>query len=753
MRSFIKKPPRLNPATLTLLAVLVTGAAYIFDFPFLQLMELKTIDLRFGYRGSIPKSEQVVIAAIDEKSLSREGKWVWPRATFARLIDRLSDAGARAVVFDVGFLEPDRRDVTTAVKKIRNQARRMLPESKPFEEYLLQIEKDSDNDRLLAEAIARSKAKVVLGYFFQMSKTESLHLAEHQIDHNERNIKTSAFQIAHFESSDRAQAPIPQAGAPQANIDALAQVAGHAGFFNMVPDRDGVVRWIPTTIQFRDNLYAPLSLMSLSAYHDTQLSIKVANFGVVHAQVGDIEIPVDSHGRMFINYRGPAKTFPHYSITDLLAETVPSERLKDKIVLIGATSVGIYDMRVTPFGSTFPGVEIHANTIDTILNQDFIERPSWAALFDLLAIIILAILLGAILSRGGAMIGAAASLTLVISHIGLCHYLFVAHGWVLNMVHPLTVMLLTYISITAFKYLKEARQKRFIREAFSTYVAPEVVKDLMDAPEKLVLGGEDREITAFFSDIVSFTSISEKLTPAQLVELLNELLTEMTDIIMAHEGTVDKFIGDAIVAIFGAPNKLENHAHSACLVGLDMQQRLKELRFKWRTQGLPELEMRIGLCSGSAVIGNMGSKNKMNYTMMGDTVNTASRLEGVNKIYGTELIISERTYREAIEKEPLIVRELDRIVAVGKAVPVTIYELVGRESHVPRPTLRTIQFYARALAAYRQRQWQEAMQLLEDALKIMPADGPCQTLLNRCRKYSTQPPPKDWNTAHVLTSK
>jgi len=286
--------------------------------------------------------------------------------------------------------------------------------------------------------------------------------------------------------------------------------------------------------------------------------LNVTDLGVDGVHIGSLRIPTDEFGRILINYRGQQQTFPHIPITDILGNAVPKEAIQDKIVIVGATAVGIYDLRVTPFGSVFPGLEIHANIVDSLLRTDYLYQPVWVAIFDIMAIIFSGAFLGFILARAGVITGAVAGAGLFVGYIVLCQMMFALNGWVLNLVYPLSVILAVYIAITGYRYMVETRQKKFVKDAFSTYLAPSVVKDLLDAPERLVLGGEERVITAFFSDVQGFTSISEKLTPRELVELLNEFLTEMTDIILKHEGTVDKFEGDAIIAFFGAPNELEN---------------------------------------------------------------------------------------------------------------------------------------------------------------------------------------------------
>jgi len=519
----------------------------------------------------------------------------------------------------------------------------------------------------------------------------------------------------------------------------------------MEADRDGVVRRVPAVFKYKETLYAPLAVIAAGAFLDSPPSLQVADYGIESLQVDRTSIPVDELGRIMINYRGGAKTYPHISVTDIIHGDVAETDLKNKIVIVGATAVGIYDLRVTPFSSVFPGVEIHANIIDNILSRNFLYQPSWAAVFDIIGIVAVGFILGFILPRTGVFTGILASLLVFAGYIFVAQLFFTQKGFILNLVYPLAVVMVVYVSITAYKYLVETRQKRFIKDAFSTYLAPSVVKQLIDSPEKLVLGGEKRVITAFFSDVQGFTSISEKLSPEKLVEILNEFLTEMTDIILKHEGTVDKFEGDAIIAFFGAPNDLENHAATACSASIDMQNRLVRLREKWKAEGNPELMMRIGLCSGPAVVGNMGSKNRMDYTMMGDTVNTAARLEGVNKVYGTYTLVSETTYRAA--GQGFIFREIDKINVVGKKEPISVYQLLGIAGDSDARMRQVCDLYARGLQAYQSQEWAQAIGFFNALLKIAPEDGPSLSLLGRCQTLRDNPPGKDWNGTFVIKHK
>ena len=754
MLSFLKKIVKVNPIVISTITVLIGTFAYLNEIPFLEFMELKTVDLRFISRGTISPGPEVVLAVADEKSIDKEGKWMWPRSKFAKLVTKLSDAGVKVIAFDVGFHAPDDKGIVKTIDNIQKEVKKFDIKNKSFEYYLKNLKSQSDNDKLLADAIQNSKAKVVIGYFFYMNISEAVHMDamdEKDIRIQEKNIQGSRYRYIHYTSENAQDIKLIEPIIPESTIMEISGKTDYSGFYNISPDSDGVVRWLSAVFRFKDMLYAPLSLVAVSAYLDSQISIKAAEYGVEELRIGELVVPTDELGRIFINHRGPPKTFSHISITDILRDNIPKDVLRGKIVIVGVTAMGAYDVVATPFEPVFPGPEVHANIIDSILSKDFIFQPAWAAIFDVMAIIIVGMFLGFLLPRTGVILGAVVSASLFAGYIFLCQYLFTERGSILNLVYPLSVMIIVYVGITAYEYLVEAKQKRFVRDAFSTYLAPAVVKQIIDSPEKLVLGGEERVITAFFSDVQNFTSISEKLTPQELVELLNEFLTEMTDIILDHEGTVDKFEGDAVIALFGAPNELENHAATACRACIEMQKRLSELRVDWKEIGKPELFMRIGLCSGPAVVGNMGSKNRMDYTMMGDTVNTASRLEGVNKLYGSYTLISETTY--SLAGGNIIAREIDSINVVGKQEPVTIYQPIGYPEFNDEKVLKAVDFYHKGLDTYRKRDWSRAIKFFEATSKLMQNDGPSKTMLARCHEYKVNPPGKDWNGAFTMKTK
>ena len=751
MNKTVRSLTTINPLSITIYLTLLIVVVFFTGPSFLEVVELKTLDLRFKSRGFMQANDAIVLAVIDEKSLDEEGRWPWPRSKIARLVDYLSDDEAKVIGFDIGFLEPDENTGGRVIEQIIEEINKSNGQNQAIQNYLKKLKYETDNDRRLADAIQSSGAKVVLGYFFQMDCHGAGQLSADGYRRHQENVKGSRYQFIRFKSDKARKVKLIEPALPQSNITAISEATDYAGFFNMEADRDGVVRWMPAVFKYKETLYASLAVMAAGAFLDSPPSLQVADYGIESLQVDRISIPVDELGRIMINYRGGAKTYPHISVTDIIRGNVAEADLKDKIVIVGATAVGIYDLRVTPFSSVFPGVEIHANIIDNILSKNFLYQPSWTAVFDIFGIVATGFILGFILPRTGVFTGILSSLMVFGGYILVCQLFFTQKGFILNLVYPLEVLLIVYVIITAYKYLVESRQKRFIKDAFSTYLAPSVVKQLIDSPEKLVLGGEKRVITAFFSDIQSFTSIAEKLSPEKLVEILNEFLTEMTDIILKYEGTVDKFEGDAIIAFFGAPNDLENHVATACAVSIEMQKKLAKLREKWKAEGKPELMMRIGLCSGPAVVGNMGSKNRMDYTMMGDTVNIAARLEGVNKVYGTYTLISETTYRAA--GEGFIFREIDKINVVGKKEPITVYQLLGYACDSDEHMTQVSDFYAQGLQAYQSQEWEQAIGFLNEVLKIAPEDGPSLSLLGRCEALRQNPPGQDWSGAFVIKHK
>jgi adenylate cyclase len=477
--------------------------------------------------------------------------------------------------------------------------------------------------------------------------------------------------------------------------------------------------------------------------------------GIVEIRFGSVlRLHPDGHGQLRINYQGSASTFRPYSIADVLQKKIPAEAFRGKIVLIGATATGIGDLRGTPYGGTdFPGVEIHANVIDNILNQRFLKYGVRQALADAALIFFLGIPLGiwmALVSPRWMWFGAALLAPLV-----ALDYSAFKHGWWLNFTIPALTLTLNVVMVSLYRALVEEKEKRKVRAEFAQTMSPEVIRRLLVDPS--LVDPKKTDITIMFSDIRGFTTISEKLDAQELALFLNKYLTDMTRIVFKNNGTLDKFIGDAVMVFWGAPYEEPGHATKACNGALDMIARVCELQKQWEMEGKPKLEIGIGLNTGVASVGRMGSAQRRNYTALGDAVNLSSRLEGLNKDYGTHILVSESTY-EAAKNDGFVFRELDLIRVKGKLEPVMIYQLMGRAAELAengsgQVLAQRIEAFARAREFYRNRKWDAAREAFRELLTRWPDDGPASAYLERCQEYATEQPPADWDGVFVMTHK
>ena len=476
----------------------------------------------------------------------------------------------------------------------------------------------------------------------------------------------------------------------------------------------------------------------------------------------DTEVPLDQFNELYIEYpllpvqgNDVARLHDIIGVSALDILFSDEEELMDlaflfqnKIALIGEVAEVAHDEFETPVGNVY-GVEIIANTINTILNSGTLEAAPFyleiIVLMCLVAFFLISRLLHNPFSRN------AINILIIAAYVTGCTILYVYAGLILSMSYALIASLFAIIVINAKFYLSEMGQKTMIREMFGQYLSPKVVEELVDDPAKVRLGGEERDMTAYFSDIAGFSSISEKLTPSQLVQALNEYLTEMCNIIVSYDGTVDKYEGDAIISFWGAPIAQKNHERLACHASIDMSKRIIELKDTWAAAGIPELKVRMGLNSGPMVVGNMGSAQRMNYTIMGDAVNLAARLEGANKAYGSHMMISERTYQAC--ENYVDVRELDTIRVVGKKEAVKVYELLDKKNETPSSLSDLVAQFSGALKKYQERDFLAAKALFDNCLNIIAADGPSRVYSERCALYLESPPPLDWDGVFTLTEK
>ena len=500
-------------------------------------------------------------------------------------------------------------------------------------------------------------------------------------------------------------------------------------------------------IQFGENIFPPLAIQCVWQYLDKpQLMVDVVIYGVEGIQMGKQFIPTDEYGRILINYLGPPNTFPTISITDILNDKYQKGIFKDKIVLIGATAEGIYDLRNTPFSAVHPGLEVHANVIDNILTGDYLKIPKKANVYNLISIIIIGSLIGFVIPRLNALKGAIFAITIFVAFILTACWLFMYFGVWLNMVYPLLALLVIYISITIFHYFTEEKKRKEIKSAFSRYAPSNVVNEISHNPDKLKLGGEEREISVLFCDLAGFTKYSELYEPNAMIQIISEYFNEMTEQVFAFEGLLKEYVGDELMAIFGAPLEQKDHAKRACLTALAMRDRLQVLRPIWKGKGRPSLRARTGVNSGTMLVGNVGSKYRFSYGALGDNVNLGSRLEGINKIYGTEVLIGENTAK--LVEGSFLLREIDFVRVKGKEKPVRIYELLGEFNTVlPEKTEKAFYYYAEGLDAYRSQCWTDAIDLFKKGQELYNADKTFEVMSLRCRINQRQPPQTDWDGA------
>jgi adenylate cyclase len=471
---------------------------------------------------------------------------------------------------------------------------------------------------------------------------------------------------------------------------------------------------------------------------------------ILGVSLGNQFLHTDSTGQVTVNYRGPGLTFPYVSAADLL-QGENSARLKDAYVLVGTSAAGLLDLRATPFSNVYPGVEVHATLIDNLLHNDPFQHDIFTEIGLTYTVIILGgLLLTTLLSYSSPLIGGFGGMTLIVLCLfyGNYQHLFLNHQ-LAGITYPLATIFTIFLFVTLFNYFFKDREKRFVQGAFGHYVSPDVVKELINSPEKLSLAGREKVITIFFNDIRGFTSISERMDSKQLGLFMNEYLTAMSTVIMANKGTVDKFIGDAIMALWGAPLNDENHAANAVRASLQMMQTLQTMRGVWAEQGLPPIDIGIGLNTGMVSVGNFGSNQRFDYTVIGDNVNLASRLEGLNKIYGTNILISESTL-EAL-KGRFVYRFVDLVRVKGKTKPVAIYEPI-LEGEAPASLQKDLEEFQHAIDLYRQRAFDQSLRIIQQ-LQMNKPDTLYKLYISRINHFRQNTPPAEWDGVYTATSK
>ncbi len=699
-----------------LIGILSWSLIFLFyAYGFFEPYELKTYDALCRLHAQrFPAPPEVVLIVVDQGSLEaaqRQGiQWPWPRQMYAPIVQYCAAAEARALAFDVLFDQPSSYG--------------------------------REDDQILAEAL-KQNGNSFLALFLSREKRPSAPWEA-------KIIRRIGLPVE--DHSGQASPPYVSA---ISSIDILAEGVVGLGNVMILPGPDGVYRELPLIFSYRNQWIPSLGLAVYRHLYGSDPLVLQNN----SLKTGKEAIPLDRQGSFLLHYYNPAKDFPRLSAFNVIQSfqalqeggkpVYPPHVLKGKIVFLGFTAAGLYDLKPTPISPVSPGVLAHATLVANLIHKDFRVRISPAPL--------LAIALTLAVAMGVAVMLIPSLWKLALLFVGLAAAVvfFVSLSFQKNLwVDGVLLsgnLALSFAMSTAFSNATEGRQRRQIKKMFSHYMSDLLIQDLLKNPDKLRLGGEKRVLTVFFSDIAGFTTLSEKLSPEEVVGLLNRYLTAMTDIILRSGGLIDKYEGDAIMAFWGAPIFQEDHAVRACLAALDNQSRLVELRQEFLQAGLPQIHVRIGINTGEMIIGNMGSSQRFDFTVIGDSVNLASRLEGAGKEYGIRILISEDTYSQAADQ--IEVRELDLLRVKGKDRPVRIYELLARRGQLPETLQKGRELFLRGLNLYRNQKWEEAKSHFQGVLDLLPDDGPSKTFIRRCEQFVESPPEMGWDGVFQLKTK
>jgi adenylate cyclase len=726
MLSHLRKKRRFSPLAMTggLLTLLFVIIAQC-DPPLLNEIRLKSFDF-FLRHTPVPLSDsRIIIVDIDSESLEKIGRWPWPRKRIAELLQKISSAGPAVIGLDIILAEPD-----SSSPHILATLDTMENTSPVIREYLHNL---PNYDLSLAQTLEQSPVPVVLGYVFTNStqkKTAPI-----------KQVPRAGNML--FYGHD----PLPFLylfNDVDSNLEMFERTAQGIGFLNIIPDQDAIFRNLPLVVNYHDEIYPGLILSMLQAGND-QASIKMETDpnGVRAVHIGTYRIPTNMYGELIINFSGPARTLPYISAHDMLSGQFDPDFFQDAYVLIGTSAPGLFDLRSVPTDQIFPGVELHGHALNTILSKNYLHRPEWAKGAELISICCICLLLLFLLSR---MKAASGALLVFFLSAGMFFFsLWCLHRYhlLLDIIYPLTATWLMFSTLTFYNFIAGERKIHRLRSAFSHYLSPEVVKELLRKQDDLVLDGEERELTILFSDIRQFTTMAEKMSPDDLCAFLNEYLTPMTEAVMERRGTVDKFIGDSIMAFWNAPLYTPNHLEHACNCALAMIHDLNNLNRSWSKRGLPEVRVGIGIHYGVARVGNMGSQQRFDYTVMGDSVNLSSRLEGLTRLYDVDILVSDTVF-ERLQESDFFFRPIDTVRAVGKTTPVTLYQLTGLRQEKPVEYLEELISYEDALACYKDGDFFQAAQAFHTLKEKYPHEHLYELYSARCLQM-IKDPPQDWN--------
>ena len=728
----------------TVLLVFLAHSAGVMPLRLLTVVESMTYDLRTRLSVRPAGDPLVVILDIDEKSLAAEGQWPWPRDRLAQMVDLLFDHyRINTLGFDIAFAEPDRRSGRDLVARLASEDMADVP---AFVARSAELQEKLDNDRRFAESL-RGRS-VVTGVLFKA------HIPRGEP-------RTTARVCPPLISTSEAQSydvNYVKAAGYVGSVPVLHDAAPLCGFFdNPRLDSDNTYRRVPLLQQYEGGLYPSLALaLARAALGNPPVSLEFdppearGSLNLERLRLGGLTIPVDGDVAAYIPYSGPYRTITYVSASDVLSKSADADVLGGAIVIMGTSAAGLLDIRSTPLGR-FAGVEVHAQLVSGILQGSVRERPSYYVGVEVALLLLIMLIMTWLFPRLSPLVSAAMALGMIALIIWLAFFMWTDALFIMPMGVPILFAVSLFATHLLHGYFIESRDKRKISKLFGQYVPPELVEEMAAHPQDISMEGESRQMSVLFSDVRGFTTISEKLDAKNLSTLMNLFLTQQTGVIHRHRGTIDKYMGDAIMAFWGAPLRDEQHALHALESGLEMCRAVRELDAVFAQRGWPPLQIGVGINSGAMSVGNMGSEFRIAYTVMGDAVNLGSRVEGLTKEYGVTIICTEFT--KALAPTDWVFRELDRVRVKGKNEPVTIYEPLGSKATLDADQQEDVMRLAGAMASYRLQQWDEAEATFTALNTSVRTHKVYEIFLERIQFLRQNPPGKGWDGAFTFTHK
>ena len=748
MRSLEKHWPRI---VVTMLPVLLAflHAVGVLHLGALQRLDDNIYDSRLTSTMPNTLDERIVIVDIDEKSLAEVGRWPWGRNKVAKLVDSLFEQGAAVVGFDIVFSEPDD---SSGLAQLNELARTDFKDQAFFADRIRQLEPKLDYDRLLAQSI--EGRPVVLGFYFSSEKGAQTYGV------------LPAPVLSKADVGGR-QVPATKWAGFGSNIAGLAKAAPLAGHFNPMIDSDGVVRALPLLAEYQGRYYESLSLavfrvatgmpsVGVAFSNESYLSKQNQGLDRVTLQYGDktLGIPVDDRVTTLVPFRGKAGrnggSYRYVSAADVLTQKLPAASLKGTIVLVGTTAPGLLDLRITPISETYPGVETHANLISGLLDGSIRVKPDFSMGYEVAMLLVAGLMLAIGLPMLSAVRAVVLSLAVISAMVAINFGLYFGAGLVLPLAASLVMAVTAFALNMSYGYFVESRSKRELANLFGTYVPPELVDEMVKDPDHYSMKAANRELTVIFCDMRGFTKMSETMEPVQLQELLTGVFTRLTALIRVNRGTIDKYMGDCVMAFWGAPVESEQHAHLAVKSAMEMANAVREINIEHRGKGLPDIGIGIGLNTGSMCVGDMGSNVRRAYTVIGDAVNLGSRLEGLSKAYGVDIVVSEATKKQAPN---FAWQELDRVRVKGKEQAVTIFWPVAPLERLAEDTVSELKLWTSFIKAYRAQNWDQADVLLINLMRMNAKKYLYQLYAERVASMRLLPFDSEWDGATNFETK